>query len=490
MERQAARRAPVGWAGLLMLVLAGLPVASSAAGPPPARLQVQSIVIDARDPIARVSLRLTRESTFTLFTLTDPHRVVLDIPAAALGPSALPLPAPAGAIRNMRVAHRPGGHLRIVFDVAEAQRPSGRLQADGAVSLLSLELVPVSRFAAPSSAAPPRSDAQPPAPQAARASPPAPVPSPVPPAPARTPPRVLTVAVDAGHGGHDPGAIGPSGLREKDVTLALSRRLVALINAEPGMRAVLTRSEDRFVGLRERMETARGASADLFISIHADAALNRSARGSTVYVLSNKGASDEAARRLAARENAALIGGVELGDKDPVLASVLMDLSQNASISSSIAAGSEILGRMGRLGKLHRNTVQQAPFMVLKSPDVPSVLVETAYISNPQDEARLRTDRFRDEMARAILAGIKSYFAANPPAQGAPAVTRPLIASASAAPAPRSTAPARHVVRPGDTLSGLASRYNVSIHSLRTANRLRSDMVRVGQTLRIPAENS
>ena len=188
-----------------------------------------------------------------------------------------------------------------------------------------------------------------------------------------------------------------------------------LLNAEPGMRGVLTRRDDRFVGLRERMEKARGANSDLFISIHADAAENRSARGSTVYVLSEKAASDEASRRLAARENAALIGGVELGDKDPVLASVLMDLSQNAAISSSFGVGDAILGRMGELGGLHRPRVQQAPFMVLKSPDVPSVLVETAYISNPVDERNLRSDQHQDRLAQALLDGIRSYFAANPP---------------------------------------------------------------------------
>ncbi len=485
------RRMPAGrrWAWIpaiaVTLALAAMPSGAAA----PGRLQVQSIVIDAQGAATRVDLRLTRESPYTLFTLTGPDRVVLDIPTAALGPGALPLPAPAGAIRGLRVAHRTGGHLRIVFDVAEPFQPAGSLKPDGAASRLSLELRPVSRFAA----APP----PPPVPVAVPVvpDPPAVARDDLAPAarlPAPPPGRVVTVAVDAGHGGHDPGAIGPSGLREKDVTLALSRRLVALINAEPDMRAVLTRSDDRFVGLRERMEKARGASADLFISVHADAALNRSARGSTVYVLSSKGASDEASRRLAARENAALIGGVELGDKDPVLASVLMDLSQNASISSSIAVGTEILGHMGRLGSLHRRTVQQAPFMVLKSPDVPSVLVETAYISNPQDEARLRSDRHRDDMARAILGGIRSYFAANPPAPGAAPVSRPTLITASAGVGrdSRPVVPARHVVQRGDTLSGVASLYGISLNSLRSANSLRGDVVRVGQTLRIPRESS
>jgi N-acetylmuramoyl-L-alanine amidase len=227
------------------------------------------------------------------------------------------------------------------------------------------------------------------------------------------------------------------------------------------------------------MEAARSANADLFISIHADAAENRRARGSTVYALSAKAASDEASRRLAARENAALIGGVELGDKDPVLASVLMDLSQNASISSSIAVGDAVLGRMRNLGRLHRPSVQQAPFMVLKSPDVPSILVETAYISNPTDERNLRSSRHQDALAGAVLDGVRNYFASNPP------IGRPAATLAAAPSSPR-----RHVIRRGDTLSGIANDYNVSVRSLRTANSLRSDTVMVGQTLRIPREST
>lgn len=292
--------------------------------------------------------------------------------------------------------------------------------------------------------------------------------------------RDVVVVVDAGHGGHDPGAHGPRGLREKDVTLAISRRLVALINSEPGMRGVLTRNDDRFLDLRARMERARSVSADLFISIHADAAMNRSARGSTVYVLSEKAASDEASRRLAARENAALIGGVELGNKDPVLASVLMDLSQNASISSSISVGDAILGEMATLGRLHRDKVQHAPFMVLKSPDVPSVLIETAYISNPEDERNLGSARHQEKLARAMLGGVRRYFDANP-ARGA------ILAGVRPAETSRDI---RHVIRRGDTLSGIADRYKTSMQRIRNVNGLRSDTVRLGQTLRIPVEST
>ncbi len=452
----------------------------------PDRLRVQSIAIDGRGPATWVELRLTRAATYNLFTLTGPHRVVIDISTAALGPTALPLPMASGAIRQIRVAHRPGGNLRIVFDVNEAMAPSATLAAVDGVLRLSIELRPVSWVAsAPPAPGPSSVPAPVPAQTAVRPAAPS-VPPPVVRAPEAR--RQIVVVVDAGHGGHDPGAHGRSGLREKDVTLAISRRLVDRLNAEPGMRGVLTRSDDRFLGLRERMERARSANADLFISIHADAAQNRQARGSTVYVLSEKAASDEASRRLAARENAALIGGVELGNKDPVLASVLMDLSQNASISSSIAVGDAVLGRMRHLGRLHRTSVQQAPFMVLKSPDVPSILVETAYISNPTDERNLRSARHQDALAGAVLDGVRTYFASNPPV-GRPATT---LAAAQTSPRGASDDPnsRRHVIRRGDTLSGIADRYNVSVRSLRSANSLRSDTVMVGRTLRIPSEST
>ena len=451
-----------GVCALALLVAATLEAA------PPDRLQVESIAISEQGMGTRVELRLSRTATYHLFTLTGPHRVVLDIATAALGRSALPLPAAAGAIREVRVAHRPNGTLRIVFDVADAMLPSATLAPDGGVPQLAVELRPATWLAAAPAVESPQPAVAVPALGESR--------------------RNIVVVVDAGHGGHDPGAHGPSGTREKDITLAVSHRLVDLLNDAPGMRGVLTRSDDRFLGLRERMERARSVSADLFISIHADAAFNRSAQGSTLYVLSEKAASDEASRRLAARENAALIGGVDLGGRDPVLASVLMDLSQNASISSSIAVGDAILGQMGGLGRLHRRSVQQAPFMVLKSPDVPSVLLETAYISNPADEKNLRSPDHQQMLALAVFEGIRSYFTTNPP--GKPISRAPITVAAAAVP-PRAmtaaTAVRRHVVRRGDTLSGVASRYRVSLSSLRAANSLRSDLVRVGQRLRIPS---
>jgi len=474
----------------LVVAMAAFLLSGALVAATPERLQVRSIGITEQGSDTRVELHLTQAAAFNLFTLTDPNRVVIDISSAALGPTALPLPSAVGAVRQIRVAHRPGGNLRIVFDVAEAVQPSATLAADGGAPRLAIDLRRVSWMVSASVPASPSS-----AVSLAGAPVIAPAPAPDgPPVVVVRPPesrRDIVVVVDAGHGGHDPGAHGPSGVREKDVTLAISRRLVTLMDAEPGMRGVLTRSDDRFLGLRERMEKARSANADLFISIHADAAYNRSAQGSTLYVLSDKAATDEASRRLAARENAALIGGVELGDKDPVLASVLMDLSQNASISSSIAVGDAILQRMERLGSLHRRSVQQAPFMVLKSPDVPSVLLETAYISNPTDERNLRSPAHQEKLAVAVLDGIRNYFAANPPGNSVrPPSTTLAVASAPPQPASGSRGPRLHVIQRGDTLSGVASLYRVSLSRLRSANRLRSDTVWVGQKLHIPRQNS
>jgi N-acetylmuramoyl-L-alanine amidase len=228
--------------------------------------------------------------------------------------------------------------------------------------------------------------------------------------------RDIVVAVDAGHGGDDPGAIGAAGTREKDVVLGIARALADRINGEPGMHAVLTRDGDYFIALRERIRRAREAKADLFVSIHADSVLDRGVSGASVYVLSEKGATNEAARWLAERENAAdLKGGVKLDDKDNALASVLLDLSQSASLGASSEAAERVLGAIDRVGDVRKREVQQAGFVVLKSPDIPSMLVETAYISNPREERRLDDPAHQQELAAAIFAGIRQYFAVSPP---------------------------------------------------------------------------
>ncbi len=227
--------------------------------------------------------------------------------------------------------------------------------------------------------------------------------------------RKLVIAIDAGHGGKDPGALGGSGLREKDVTLRVAKELAALVNADPGMRAVLIRDDDTFVPLQERYQRARRAQADLFVSIHADAALNNAASGSSVFVLSTKGASSQAARWLADKENAAdLVGGVSLDDKDKNLSAVLLDLSQSATMRMSEDAAEKVLGSLKDLGKAHKKQVEHANFVVLRSPDVPSMLVETGFITNPDEERKLGDPEHRKRLAYAIAQGLRNYFVEQP----------------------------------------------------------------------------
>lgn len=223
--------------------------------------------------------------------------------------------------------------------------------------------------------------------------------------------RLVTIMLDPGHGGEDPGAIGASGSQEKNVTLEIARRLKAKIDAEPNMRAAMTRDSDFFVALNQRVQKARRVQADLFVSIHADAWVNPEARGSSVFVLSEKRASSEAARWLAKRENDAdLVGGVNVGVKDPFLARTLLDLSQTATTADSLKLASAVLQNLGHINRLHKSGVEQASFAVLKAPDIPSILIETAFISNPEEERRLNDDAYQDKMAEAILRGIRGYF--------------------------------------------------------------------------------
>ena len=228
--------------------------------------------------------------------------------------------------------------------------------------------------------------------------------------------RLVTITLDPGHGGEDPGAVGSGGSYEKHVTLAVAKRLKAKIDAEPNMRAVLTRDTDYFVPLNMRVQKARRIQSDLFVSIHADAFTRPDASGSSVFALSESGASSSAARYLAQKENAAdLIGGVNIDVRDPNLARTLLDLSQTATISDSMKLGKAVLGELGGINRLHKGSVEQAGFAVLKAPDIPSILVETAFISNPEEEKRLNDDAYQDKMAEAIISGIRKYFSANPP---------------------------------------------------------------------------
>jgi len=378
---------------------------------PSARVTGMRLWSDAEG--TRLVLDLSRVPRHEVFTLENPHRIVIDLEGTQLElPSSLP--AGQGVVHKVRTGPRPNSGLRVVLDLREAQQPKSFTVPGepGQAPRLVIELPgePPTGAAAAVAAAAPAEEPAGMAPAPTEAAEPATV-APVKAVRSDGGGRALVVAIDAGHGGKDPGAIGKAGTREKDITLSVARRLAKLINAEDGMRAVLIRDGDQFLSLRTRIRKAREAQADMFISVHADSALNRDAKGSSVYVLSLRGASDEAARWLAERENAAdLVGGVSLEDKNDVLASVLLDVTQEESLSGSIEAARRVLEALDQEGKLLRTRVQHAGFVVLKSPDIPSMLVETAFLSNAADERALRDPAHQQRLAGAIHRGVKRYF--------------------------------------------------------------------------------
>ncbi|MCP5090791.1 MAG: AMIN domain-containing protein [Gammaproteobacteria bacterium] len=428
---------------LLTLVLCLLLPLVAAAG-----TTVENVRIWDENDKTRVVLDLSQSVSHKIFTLRGPDRLVIDLKDGRLAKSLTQLPAGTGAVTSMRSAIRADGQLRVVLDLSPGVRSRSFTTGPNAKygDRLVIDLQHSGTLAT-----------------VKRAS------------EEYRPGRDIVVAIDPGHGGHDPGAIGKRRTREKDVALSISRELARRINAETGMKAVLVRNSDIYVDHRERTGMARRHKADLFVSIHADAVSDRRANGASVYALSLKGASDEAAKQLAERENAS-VGGVSLDDKDDVLASVLIDLSQNASLSASLDVGSKVIREMNKVAKMHRKTVQQAGLLVLKSPDMPSILVETAFISNPSEEARLRDKGHQGRLASAILAGIRNYFHTNPPPDTL------IAANLRREPARQ----VRHVITRGDTLSEIAERYNVSKAAIRAANKLSTDNIRIGQTLSIP----
>ncbi len=289
--------------------------------------------------------------------------------------------------------------------------------------------------------------------------------------------RRIIIAIDAGHGGEDPGALGPRKVREKVVVLQLAKKIKALLDSNPNFQGELVRSGDYYLAHRKRTQIARDKQADFFISIHADAFTDPAAYGASVYALSNKGATSEAARYLADKENRAdLIGGassLSLDGKDELLAGVLLDLSQTATLSSSLDAGTFVLKNMGTVARLHKKKVEQAGFLVLKSPDIPSLLLETGFISNPKEARQLSSSSYQNKMARAIFQGIEQYFSANPPAGT-------LLAKNG------NNSERVYVVAPGDTLSEIAVRFNVSMRKIKSYNKMSSSKIRVGKKIKIP----
>jgi N-acetylmuramoyl-L-alanine amidase len=390
--------------------------------------ELEAVHVSTTSAGTQVTLDLSGATADKLFTLDHPERAVVDLSQTHVV-GGLQLPLGVGVVSGFRVGTQPGGTLRVVMQLKSmAPTRTAWMQTPGSalrqlVIIFGGDSAPAMAAAAPVATATPAPVTTPSSSAAAYAAAASDGAVDINPrivraahAPTIDSARDIVVAVDAGHGGQDPGAIGHGGTREKDVTLAIARALAERINGEPGMRAVLTRDRDEFLVLRDRIGRARIAKADMFVSIHADSIANRDVSGASVYVLSEHGASSEAARWLADRENAAdLMGGVRLDNKDKQLASVLMDLSQTANISASMTAAQRVIGSLDAVGQVRKPQVQQAGFVVLKSPDIPSMLVETAYISNPEEELNLRNAHHQAALADAIFSGLRGYFTANPP---------------------------------------------------------------------------
>lgn len=460
-------RALVAVVGLLLTALAVDALAAT---------QVRSVRLWRAPDNTRLVFDLSGPVQHSVFTLTAPDRLVIDINGAALG-GPLNVSTANTPITAMRSAQRTPTDLRVVIDLKKAVTPKSFTLTPNAQ--YGNRLV-VDLFDNPADAAP----TPPPAPNVATvpAVPVTPTKPEIklPPAPAGK--RDIVVVIDAGHGGEDPGASGSRGQHEKDVVLAIARELQRQINGLKGFRAELTRTGDYFIPLRGRTEIARKKGADLFVSIHADAAPSRAAFGASVFALSDRGATSETARWLADSENRSdLIGGagnVSLDDKDRMLAGVLLDLSMTASLTSSLNVGQKVLSNIGRVTPLHKQRVEQAGFMVLKSPDIPSILVETGFISNANEASKLATVSHQQALARSISSGVRQFFQQNPPPGTYIAWLRD---SGKIAQGPRD-----HRVSPGETLAMIAVRYQVSAATLRSANNLSSDELKIGQTLTIP----
>jgi N-acetylmuramoyl-L-alanine amidase len=378
-----------------IIMAAGLWSALATAASAP--VNVTAVHLTVAGARTELVLSLSAPTDHTVFTLSQPNRVVIDVDDARLVGS---LPAGAGSVMSLRSAPHEES-LRLVMDLNTRAMPQSFLRNGASGPELVVDLT--------------TPGAAPAAPVVAMASPASALPAPVVPA-APQHGRDIVVAIDAGHGGKDPGAHGPKGAYEKNVTLAVARKLAALIVRQPGMKAVLTRDSDTFVVLKERFEKARDANADLFVSIHCDAARDKSADGATVYVLSEHGATTEHAKFLEREENDSdLVGGVKLAGLPPQVKSVVVDMSQSAVMGMSFDVGGSVAKQLAAIGAMHKGSVQQAGFLVLKAPDVPSMLIETNYITNPRTAKLLMSPDYQQQLAQAIFTGVNNYFGHYPP---------------------------------------------------------------------------
>ena len=412
--------------------------------------EVNSVRLWRAPDHTRLVFDISEPADYKLFSLQNPQRLVIDIAGGSLRTNFTELKLTSTPIAKMRSAVRNNGDLRVVLDLSAAIEPrhftldSNEQYSDRLVIDLFDKQTAISRSVQ----------------QVVEHS-----------------DRKIIIAVDAGHGGEDPGALGPKGIMEKNVVLQIAQRIERLLDRDPHFDGLLVRSSDYYLAHRKRTQLAREQRADFFISIHADAFTDSRANGASVYALSNSGATSETARFLARRENRAdLIGGtsaLKLGDRDDMLAGVLVDLSMTATMSSSLNAGAYVLKNMGTVARLHKKKVEQAGFLVLKSPDIPSLLIETGFISNPKEARQLSSGSYQQKMATAIYNGLVQYYTENPP-------VGTLLATAI------SGKPLAYLVASGDTLSEIAARYNTSVNRILNYNKLSSSTIRVGQELLIP----
>lgn len=430
--------------GLLLLVQQGF-----------AATKINGVRVWPAPDNTRIVFDVSQRVEHRIFSLENPSRLVIDITDVAANPRLEALKLPSKLVKRVRHATRNGNDLRVVLDLSQKIKPRSFVlpanQQYGnrlVIDLYPSDKKPVKKQPVAKKQADGRRD--------------------------------IVVVIDAGHGGEDPGALGPFGIREKTVVLAIAKELEALFARQKGFKPKMIRTGDYYVGLRSRTERARKMNADILVSVHADAFKSPKAKGASVYTLSSRGASSEAARWLAESENNAdLVGGVgrvSLDNKDSMLAGVLLDLSQTASMRASVSTGGQVLSELGRVTKLHKRQVEKAGFVVLKSPDIPSILVETGFISNPTEAKNLNSKRHQRKLAKAIFNGVNKYFSKTPPPGTYLAWQRQQRNQIK-----------EYRIASGDTLSGIAAENNISMAKLKKMNRLKSDKIRIGQVLRVPA---
>lgn len=396
----------------------------------------------------RIVFDLSGPTEHKLIVLDNPGRIVLDVENARIKASITDLKLDGTPVQLVRTGVRDGDDLRVVLELNAAVKPrsfflKANEQAGDRLVLDLYDKTPRAEAVATKSVQ-------------------------------HNDKRDIIIAIDAGHGGEDPGAIGPNRSREKDVVLAIARELNALLKADKGFQPTMIRTGDYYISLRGRRDLARERQADLFVSIHADAFKRREAHGASVYALSTQGATSTAASYLAQRENASdLVGGVTLSDKDDLLAGVLADLSMTSTLDNSLKLGDKVLRKVDTVAKLHKKRVEQAGFAVLKSPDIPSILVETGFISNPSESKLLASNAYQKKMARAIHAGIREWFLAHPPSGTLIAWQKQQLGQ-------------QYIIARGDTLSGIAERFNVPLSDLKIRNGISGEKILVGQKLLIP----